>query len=118
MNRATEFLDNAKTGGSFLAGEAANSHFGNTLQPLNWATDTFLMAQKVDPSDTPDYREVAEYLHQILETVRSLISGNEVGQDRLGVATVFFDTLGGLLSSRADRYMHREAVRIESGGAV
>ena len=116
LDQAIIFLDRASNGGSFMAGkQAASAKFGNTLQPLNWATDTyFLVSTPAASNDAPDYGVIARYLDQLGSTLQGVVSGSKVENPQVEAAISFFNTLGELLGSRADQHMRTESFQLDA----
>lgn len=114
LERADVFLQNASGGSSFIAGQnVAHGQFGNSLQPLNWATDSFLINNNQAPSQTPDYAALARAFEQMRQTIAALVKKSRVEPERIAATRTFFDVLGQLLASRADQNMRREALQID-----
>jgi hypothetical protein len=110
---ATTFLEQASSGGSFMAGQsAAQANFSTTLQPLNWAVDT-LLSVKDQRAEKQDYGAIARYLEQIVTTLKGVAKGGRTDPQRVSEARAFFDSLGELLASRADQSMRRESLQFD-----
>jgi hypothetical protein len=111
IQRAIDFLDEAKRGGAIMAGEpAVTSGFGGELRPLNWATDAYL--SQPDKSDSPeltsdDYKDIQNYLDRIQSTLEHVTSRGYGAESPIDDAVHFFEGLAEVLASRVDqRMMH------------
>lgn len=111
LERAQVFLRRARDGGSFVSG--SHGRVEGTLRPLNWATDVYLCP--TDPNDvrsqtslSPDYEQIANRLAQMDAILEKIRKGLHPNDEDVSKTISFFERLGGLLGSQADKGMLRE----------
>lgn len=110
IGRGIEFLKRAKTGSVFMMGQqAASLGFDGTLTPLNWATDTYQVTFRRPVAQEPDYGQVAGYIGRIEACLESIPDSFDISSSSFDDSIVFFETLGDILSTRADQQMRRRS---------
>ena len=101
LNQSLDFLERAQQGGAFMSKRI--SQLAGTLRPLNWAADAYLTLN-IGPQGEPDYGKVEKYLSKLSDSIRNLMQGSaSVDVQSIDTALVFFETLGQILGSLADR---------------
>ena len=106
LEKGLAFLENAKSGGIFLSGQGIIRGFEGTLRPLNWAMDTYLRERPA--GEKPDYSKIAQYMAEIQESLGSLLQQNRVESEQIDNGITFFETMGELLSARADQSLQKQ----------
>lgn len=108
LTRAVKFLEAAKAGGAFMSGREQGLH--STLRPLNWAADIrygSLSVSEDDEATEIDYEELTSFLDGIAVTASCVIDGRQPEEDDLDACISFLESLGNILSGKADRTMRR-----------
>lgn len=99
IEAAVGFLETAVDGGAFFSGRS--HHFGQTLEPLNWATDVYVQSSRPHSAQV-DYTEATTYFESLLSTLKQLHSGEVPDSQAMADAESFFESLAELLSQAAD----------------
>ncbi len=107
VDKAIEFIDEAKNGGGFVQGQTENLHQPKTLEPLEWSTDIY--GQQHETTENL-YADVVSYLKDIEAALRDLKAGTQNPRN-LDEVVVFFSALGRLLGIRAEANMYEENER-------
>lgn len=100
LSRAREFVSRAKEGVIFMNGGSADLH--DSLRPLNWATDAYLALG----SDEADFNQISDYLDQVLAALTDVIEKSSAALKKsLRLALTFFEKLGDMLGTEADKLL-------------
>jgi hypothetical protein len=101
LQPALDFLTNAAEGSYFIAGHS--SGLQHSLKPLNWAMDTYLELNALNPSK-PDYEKLDAYLREVLGKLKTVMDSPQMAEPKdIDTVLGFFDKLGDIVGTLADQ---------------
>jgi hypothetical protein len=100
LHQAIRFLDEAISGGKFVAGAAPSG--SSSLTPLTWSADIRFAQPIVQKPDLKQYEELVDFLVKLRFVILGILDNRAVEDEAIDSASRFFSQLGGLLGGKAD----------------